>query len=352
MPSLSPKRSRGAQGVPPTLDAPIPDSSPMTSRLFLLAVAACALTVSGCKGTGGGSSTSDDANLDSLETGDPTDLLAYNAGFETAGQLREQDSTFSYDRFRDGFEAGLRGDSVEIAYALGLRAGLGLRADTTSNINPSLFLTGIRAGLNRDSSRVTQEQVARATAVYQDSLGIRQLRQQAASNPEAAAMLAQVRTNGAAAERFLATTAGLPGVQKTPSGVLYKVTAPGSGASPSATDNVEIRYVGTLADGAEFDRSQGTAPTTLPVGAVVPGFAEMLKAMKVGETRTVWLPPNLAYGLQGSQPPPNPDGTPGTGGIPPNSALKFEITLVNIVRPQIPAAGSFVPPGASGAPGR
>lgn len=327
----------------------------MTSRLFLLAFAACALTVSGCKGASSGSTTTDDANLDSLATGDPTDLLAYNLGFETAGQLREQDSTFSYDRFRDGFEAGLRGDSAEVAYALGLKAGLGLRADTTSNISPSLFLTGIRAGFRGDSVRVTQVQVEQAMTVYQsrmaerqardqDSLGMRQLRAQAATNPEAQAMLTTVRTNGAAAERFLATTARQPGVQKTASGVLYQITKPGAGASPSPTDQVAIRYVGTLADGTEFDRSQGTAPTTLPVAAVVPGFSEMLRAMKVGETRTVWLPPGLAYGLQGS---PGPEGV---GGIPPNSALKFVITLVEIVRPQIPPPGAFVPQGA-GAPG-
>ncbi len=321
----------------------------MTSRLFLLAFAACALTVSGCKGTGGGS-TSDSANLDSLETGDPTDLLAYNAGFETAGQLREQDSTFSYDRFRDGFEAGLRGDSVEIAYALGLRAGLGLRADTTTQINPSLFLTGIRAGLRGDSSRVTADQVARATSVYQDSLGIRQLRQQAATNPEAQAMLAQVRSNGTASERFVATAARQPGVQRTPSGVVYKVTTPGSGASPSPTDQVEIRYIGTLADGTEFDRSPEGQPATLPVAAVVPGFSEMLRGMKPGETRTVWIPANLAYGLQGAPAPPSPDGTPGVGGIPPNSALKFELTLVQVVRPAIPAQGSFIPQGAGSPP--
>ena len=328
----------------------------MISRLFLLAFAACALTVSGCKGTGGGNTTSDDANLDSLATGDPTDLLAYNAGFETAGQLREQDSTFSYDRFRDGFEAGLRGDSVEIAYALGLRAGLGLRADTTSNINPSLFLTGIRSGLRGDSTRVTQDQVARATAVYQDSLALRQLRQQAATNPDAQAMLAKVRANGIAAESFLAGVAREPGVQKTPSGLLYKITTPGTGPSPTPTDQVAIRYVGTLADGTEFDRSQGDEPTTLPVAAVVPGFSEALRAMKVGETRTIWLPPNLAYGLQGAPPPQKPDGTPGEGGIPPNSALKFELTLVSIPQaPPLAQQGAFVPQSASGGtrpPGR
>ncbi len=261
----------------------------------------------------------------------PTDVLAHNAGYETAQQLVSQDSAFSYDRFRAGFEAGLRGDSVEIAYALGLRAGLGLRADTTSRIDPDIFLGGIQAGLRGDRPIYSEGVVARAMAAYQDSLGMRQLRQQAALNPVAKAMLAQVRANGAASARFLAETGRRPGVQMTPSGVLYLVTTPGNGPSPTSSSRVEVAYTGRLADGRVFDRSPSGEPATLPVSSVVPGFSEMLRAMRVGETRTVWIPANLAYGLQGAPAPPKPDGTPGVGGIPPNSALEFELTLVQIV---------------------
>ncbi len=320
----------------------------MIQRLFLLVLATGALSLAGCKGAGGG--TSDTASVDSLATGPDEDLLAYNAGFETGGQLIGQDSSFSYPRFKDGFEAGLRGDSAEIAYALGLRAGLGLRQqqeqDSTTSISPSLFLTGLRSGVARDSSRVriTPEQVQRATARYNDSLFVRQLRAQASANPEAQVQLGAIRANGAAAARYLAEVGRRPGVQRTPSGILYTVKTPGRGASPTDADQVAIRYVGTLPDGTEFDRSQGTEPTTLPVGAVVPGFAETLKAMKPGETRTVWLPPNLAYGLQGA---PGPNGQ---GGIPPNSALQFELTLLSVVQAQAGPPPGMFPPGAGGAP--
>lgn len=79
---------------------------------------------------------------------DPTDILARNAGYESAVQLREQDPRFSFARFSEGFNRGIRGDSSEIAYALGLRAGLGLRADTVSSINADVFLNGFRDGLS------------------------------------------------------------------------------------------------------------------------------------------------------------------------------------------------------------
>lgn len=257
------------------------------------------------------------------------DILAQNAGYETGLQLVEQDATFSFERFRDGFNAGLRGDSTEIAYALGLRAGLGLRQqqqeDPATGINSDLFLAGIQSGLRGEPARYAADVVARATAAYNDDLLLRQLQNEARTDPGARRRLAEARRNGETAARFLADAAGMPGVQASASGMLSLVTRTGRGARPTMADQVEIRYVGTLPDGTEFDRSQGTAPTTLPVSAVVPGFAEALVLMRPGERRTVWLPPNLAYGVQGA---PGPGGQ---GGIPPNSALEFDLTLVRVL---------------------
>ena len=316
----------------------------MTSRSFLLALGAGLFVLSGCTdrgATGGGT-----ANLDSLATGDPADLLAYNAGFQTADQLLQQDSSFSFDRFREGFAAGLRGDSTEIAYALGLRAGLGLHADTVSNIDPDMFLAGLRERSEKKDSRVSPDQVSRAETVFNDSLRARQtraaeatemqaLRDSAATNPAAKARLDQMGPNLAASQRFLAEVARRPGIQKTASGIFYTTQTEGSGASPTEADQVQIRYVGKLADGTTFDQSPGTEAVTLPVGAVVPGFAEALKLMKPGDKRTFFIPPSLAYGPLGS---PGPNGT---GGIPPNSALEFEITLVGVAPQQQMPQGMF-----------
>ncbi len=69
----------------------------------------------------------------------------------------------------------------------------------------------------------------------------------------------------------------------------------------------------------------------------MPGFAEALKGMRVGEQRTVYLPPNLAYGSQGA---PGPGGQ---GGIPPNAALVFDLTLVEILGGQSMPQGFGAP---------
>lgn len=304
----------------------------MTLRLPLLGAFFGALVLVGCQGAAG---PKGDADLSGLtgDDADPFDQLAYDAGFQSGQQMRMQDSTFDFDRFREGFLAGLEGDSAEIAYAYGLRAGLSLRADTLANIDANVFLTGIREGFGDEESRLDEAVLNTARMVVEDSLQLRQLRAEAARNPQAAQRLQAMSRNAAQADSFLAAVRARDGVQATPSGILYTITEPGTGPSPTANDQVSIRYEGRFVNGEPFDAS-GDEPATLPVGAVVPGFRESLLDMKVGESRTVYLPPDLAYGLTGS---PGPGGQ---GGIPPNAALEFDITLVEIVQggaqPQLP----------------
>lgn|GEM_PF-2428298 len=293
----------------------------MTLRTLTLALAVGALALAGCKG---GGAAGGDANLDDIANGTPTEQLAYDAGFRMG---QEQDSTFSFDRFRDGFNAGLRGDSVEVAYAMGLQLGLSLRADTVANINPDLFLASFREGLTggrEATSRLSTSQVARARSMFQDSLQMNEIRQRAAVDSTAQDILRRVERGRAQSDSLFRAIGGQQGVQRTPSGVAYRITTQGRGASPTENDRVRVNYVGRLPNGTEFDRSPEGEPAELSLQGVVAGFSEMLLQMKPGETRTFYLPPEMAYGLQGR---PSPDG----GGIPPASALVFEVTLVDVL---------------------
>ena len=69
-------------------------------------------------------------------------------------------------------------------------------------------------------------------------------------------------------------------------------------APATAGDSVQIHYTGTLADGREFDSSRSRAPLafTLGAGEVVPGFDAAVAGMAVGQTKTVTIPPEQAYG--------------------------------------------------------
>ena len=65
-----------------------------------------------------------------------------------------------------------------------------------------------------------------------------------------------------------------------------------------AGDTVRIHYRGTLDDGTEFDSSAGRDPLefTLGGGQVIPGFDNAVAGMTVGESKTVTIPPEEAYG--------------------------------------------------------
>jgi len=61
---------------------------------------------------------------------------------------------------------------------------------------------------------------------------------------------------------------------------------------------VLLHYTGTLEDGTEFDSSRGGDPLQFTVGGgeVIPGFEEAVVGMAPGETKTVFLPAEKAYG--------------------------------------------------------
>lgn len=65
-----------------------------------------------------------------------------------------------------------------------------------------------------------------------------------------------------------------------------------------AGDTVKIHYTGTLDDGSQFDSSAGRDPLefTLGSGQVIPGFDKAVEGMAVGDTKTVNIPPEDAYG--------------------------------------------------------
>lgn len=66
----------------------------------------------------------------------------------------------------------------------------------------------------------------------------------------------------------------------------------------SEGDTVRIDYTGRLESGEVFDTSEGRGPLEFQVGAnqVVPGFEAGVVGMKLGEKKTLTIPPEEAYG--------------------------------------------------------
>ncbi len=110
-----------------------------------------------------------------------------------------------------------------------------------------------------------------------------------------------------------------PGYDKTPDGIFFRITKEGTGPAVSQGKNLTMKYKGYLIDGRVFDDSDMHAPIEFTAGGgqLIPGFDKMAMAMKVGEKRTIVIPPELAYGSAGAQ-----------GVIPGNAYIAFDLELL------------------------
>lgn len=120
-------------------------------------------------------------------------------------------------------------------------------------------------------------------------------------------------------EKFLAANKSKAGVKTTASGIQYEVLTEGTGPKPTAADTVTVNYIGTLTNGTEFDNSYKRGePISFPLNGVIPGWTEALQLMSVGSKYKLYIPAQLAYGMNDNGP------------IPGGSVLIFEVELLNV----------------------
>ena len=121
-------------------------------------------------------------------------------------------------------------------------------------------------------------------------------------------------------EQLFAALKGKPGVGVLPSGVYYVPIKTGSGVRPLAADTVVINAIGLFPDGSVFeDTFQKKQALTIMTANLIPGLNEAVQLMPEGSVWRIFVPSALAYG---------PTGRPGV--IPPNTALVFDITLMEV----------------------
>jgi FKBP-type peptidyl-prolyl cis-trans isomerase len=118
---------------------------------------------------------------------------------------------------------------------------------------------------------------------------------------------------------FLAENKKKAGIKTTASGLQYEVLTEGSGPKPAATDTVEVNYMGKLIDGTEFDNSYKRGQSiSFPLNGVIRGWTEGLQLMPAGSKYRLYIPYELAYGMNDQGP------------IPGGSVLVFDVELLNV----------------------
>src|SRR5437016_8430773 len=194
------------------------------------------------------------------------------------------------------------------SYSIGLNVGMNMKRQNV-DVNQDAFTAGFKDALAGRKPLMTEQEVREAMMAFEKDMQQKQ-------NDAA-------QKNSADAQKFMTENKSKEGVKTTSSGLQYKVMKEGSGAQPKTTDTVTVNYRGTLTDGTEFDSSYKRGqPATFPVGGVIQGWTEALQLMKVGSKLQLFIPATLAYGEQGRP------------GIPPSSALIFEVELMDAKSPQ------------------
>lgn len=196
--------------------------------------------------------------------------------------------------------AKLSSSSDTLQYTLGAFIGQWLVKNGFAIDDPVLFKRGMDDVLQNKPLAVTDSTIAPIVSAYQLSTQNERSRQME--------------------EQLFAALKGKPGVGVLPNGVHYIVVKTGSGVRPTAKDSIVFNAIGVFPDGTVFEDTYQKKQTINNVTSnLIPGLNEAIQLMPEGSKWRIFVPSALAYG---------PAGLPNI--IPPNTALVFDITLVEV----------------------
>lgn len=192
----------------------------------------------------------------------------------------------------------------KISYALGISLGANLKNNGFEELDYGKLAEGIQEVMQGKPLQITLQEAQNT---------INQYFQQIQEKKHAATLAEGVD--------FLAENSKRSGVVTTESGLQYEVLTEGKGEIPTASDQVQVHYHGTLLSGEVFDSSVNRGePATFGVTQVISGWVEALQLMPVGSKWRLYIPSALAYGAQGAG-----------QSIGPHSTLIFDVELLAIV---------------------
>ena len=207
----------------------------------------------------------------------------------------------------------LDNQTKKISYLMGLDNGSSILA-MQIEFDEEAFRLGLEDALAARDPRISQEDISSTVAEFEKEMKIKQEELQASQQKM---LTEQAEENAKKGADFMDNNLSKTGVVTTQSGLQYRILAEGTGSKPTTDNTVEVHYEGRLIDGVIFDSSiQRGEPARFGVTQVIPGWTEALLLMSEGSKWELVIPPELAY------------GPGGTGPIPPNATLIFEVELL------------------------
>ena len=207
----------------------------------------------------------------------------------------------------------LDNQTKKISYLMGLDNGSSILA-MQIEFDEEAFRLGLEDALAARDPRLSQEDISSTVAEFEKEMKIKQEELQASQQK---ILTEQAEENAKKGADFMETNSSKTDVITTQSGLQYRILAEGTGSKPTTDNTVEVHYEGRLIDGVIFDSSiQRGEPARFGVTQVIPGWTEALLLMSEGSKWELVIPPELAY------------GPGGTGPIPANATLIFEVELL------------------------
>jgi FKBP-type peptidyl-prolyl cis-trans isomerase FkpA len=118
---------------------------------------------------------------------------------------------------------------------------------------------------------------------------------------------------------FMAHEAAKEGAIKNESGIIFQPVTAGEGASPVLADKIKVHYRSTLIDGKEMESTYKSGqPDELVLSEFMKCLTEGIQLMKPGGKARLICPPETALGKEGS------------GVVPPDATLIFDVELLEV----------------------
>ena len=207
--------------------------------------------------------------------------------------------------------SSMKTEEDTLAYCLGTDMGTYIyNVDSMlgEKLNADLLITGIKNAIKKDTSIMTTKDAYDFMRRYYSVIKPRK------DSIASAEFLAKVEKEN-------------KNVQKTESGLLYEVIEIGdSNVKADSTSKVRVLYRMADRNGNDIQNTYDSNDTLdIPIKNVIKGFAEGMTLVGKGGKIKLWIPAELGYGSRQQGP------------IPANSALYYEVDVIDVVPAEEPA---------------